>query len=105
MSEKFKVFSGSFACQKCNEQVSEISIQIVADFHGEVIGTMISQNKLKNGIPIEIFPLKNESIEHEINKLLPFLKRLGLKGPINFQGRLTDDGLKLFEINKHTDKI
>lgn len=85
--------------QKCNEQVSEISIQIVADFHGEVIGTMISQNKLKNGIPIEIFPLKDESIEHEINKLLPFLKRLGLKGPINFQGRLTDDGLKLFEIN------
>lgn len=85
--------------QNCNEQVSEISIQIVTSFQGEVIGSMISKNKLKNGIPIEILPLENESIAYEINKLLPFLKSIGLKGPINFQGRLTDDGLKLFEIN------
>lgn len=85
--------------QNCNEQVSEISIQIVTDYQGDFIGSMISQNKLKNGIPIEILPLKNEYIEREITKLLPFLKSLGLKGPINFQGRLTDNGLKLFEIN------
>jgi nucleoside-diphosphate-sugar epimerase/carbamoylphosphate synthase large subunit len=85
--------------QNYNEQVSEISIQVVTDLEGEVIGRMISQNKLKNGIPIEILPLENESIDREINKVLPFLKSMGLKGPINFQGRLTDNGLKLFEIN------
>ena len=82
-----------------NPQVSEISIQIVADENGGIIGKMISYNKLNNGIPIEIIPFEDEYIWKEINKIYPKLKELGLRGPFNLQGRLTDEGLKLFELN------
>ncbi|MGL2995205.1 NAD-dependent epimerase/dehydratase family protein [Flavobacterium sp. TSSA_36] len=85
--------------QKINPQVSEISVQIVADLQGEVIGQMMSYNKLKNGVPIEIFPYENEAILEEISQLYPFLKELGWKGPLNLQGRLTDNGFKIFEMN------
>ena len=82
-----------------NPQVSEISIQLVADEKGNIMGRMMSYNKLNNGIPIEIIPYDDESIWNEVDKLHPILKKLGLKGPFNLQGRLTDSGLKLFELN------
>lgn len=82
-----------------NPQVSEISVQIVADQEGNLIGQMMSFNKLKNGVPIEIFPYENEAILQEVSQLYPFLKELGWKGPLNLQGRLTDNGFKIFEMN------
>jgi nucleoside-diphosphate-sugar epimerase len=82
-----------------NPQVSEISIQLVANKKGEIIGRMMSYNKLNNGVPIEILPYDNELIWNEVDKLYPTFKKLGLKGPFNLQGRLTDKGLKLFELN------
>lgn len=85
--------------KKINPQVSEISIQLVASKNGDIIGKMASFNRLKNGIPIEIIPFENNTIWRDIDKLIPHLKTLGFKGPLNLQGRLTDDGLKLFEIN------
>ena len=85
--------------KKVNSQLSEISIQVVTDKNGEVIGKMASYNKLNNGVPIEIIPYENEYIWSEIDKLIPILKQLGHRGPLNIQGRLTDKGLKLFEMN------
>lgn len=82
-----------------NPQISEISIQIVADNEGNIIGKMISYNKLNNGIPIEIIPFEDPYIWLEVDKLLPTFQSLGLRGPFNLQGRLTDNGLKLFEMN------
>ncbi|MCB0460730.1 MAG: NAD-dependent epimerase/dehydratase family protein [Flavobacteriaceae bacterium] len=82
-----------------NPQVAEISIQIVANKNGDIIGKMMSHNKLNNGIPIEIVPYYNNDIWLEVEKIIPTLKTLGLRGPLNLQGRLTDDGLKLFEMN------
>jgi nucleoside-diphosphate-sugar epimerase len=82
-----------------NPQVSEISIQLVADQQGDLLGRMASYNKLNNGVPIEIVLYENEYVWTEIEKLLPALKKAGLKGPLNLQGRLTDNGLKLFEMN------
>ncbi|OOV29279.1 hypothetical protein BXU11_05000 [Flavobacterium sp. LM5] len=82
-----------------NLQVAELSIQIVADQQGDVKGQMMSYNKLKNGVPVEIFPYENESIVLAISKLYPVLKELGMRGPVNIQGRLTDKGLQIFEIN------
>lgn len=41
-----------------NSQVSEISIQVVTGKGGDRLGRMISYNKLKNGIPIEIVPIE-----------------------------------------------
>ena len=82
-----------------NPQVSEVSIQLVADEKGEIMGKMISYNKLNNGVPIEIIPFEDEYVWSEIDKLYPRFKELGLRGPFNLQGRLTDTGLKLFELN------
>lgn len=82
-----------------NPQISEISIQLVADEKGNIIGKMISYNKLNNGVPIEIIPFEDSLIWEEIEKFHPKFKELGLKGPFNLQGRLTDNGLKLFELN------
>lgn len=82
-----------------NPQLSEISIQIVFDKVGEIIGKMMSVNKLRNGVPVEIIPIENERVWNEISKIVPRLVSLGAKGPINLQGRITDGGLKLFEIN------
>jgi len=80
-------------------QVSEISVQLVTDKYGTLIGRMASINKLKNGIPIEILPIDNSEVWKTIDKLFPILQEYGLKGPINIQGRLTDDGFKIFEMN------
>jgi len=85
--------------RRINPQLSEISIQLVASKSGEILGRMASFNKLNNGVPIEILPYENESLWTEIDKLLPALKKLGLRGPLNIQGRLTDRGLKIFEMN------
>ena len=82
-----------------NPQVSEVSIQIVYDPEGHLMGKMCSYNKLNNGVPIEIVPYDNEYIWSIIDKLTPVLLKLGLRGPINIQGRITEDGLKLFEMN------
>jgi len=82
-----------------NPQVSEISIQLVYSPFGELMGRMFSYNKLNNGVPIEIVPCNNDYIWDIVDKLTPELLRLGLRGPINIQGRLTENGLKLFEMN------
>lgn len=85
--------------KRINPQLSEISIQVVTDKNGDVIGKMSSYNKLNNGVPIEIIPYENKYIWSEIDKLLPALKQLGHRGPLNIQGRLTDKGFKIFEMN------
>jgi nucleoside-diphosphate-sugar epimerase/carbamoylphosphate synthase large subunit len=82
-----------------NSQVSEISVQIVLDDRSNLLGRMASYNKLSNGIPIEIIPIDKSHIWETTDKLLPGLIELGLVGPINIQGRLTDTGFKIFEMN------
>lgn len=82
-----------------NLQVSEVSIQLVADYNGELLGEFMSMNRLKDGVPIEVIPFENERISKSIKTLLPMLKSLGFRGPLNIQGRLTNDGIKIFEMN------
>lgn len=82
-----------------NPQVSEISIQLVYGPDGNLMGKMASYNKLNNGIPIEVLPYDDQFIWNIIDRLTPELLKMGLRGPINIQGRLTDQGLKLFEMN------
>lgn len=82
-----------------NAQVSEVSVQVVLDTQGNLLGRMASYNKLSNGVPIEIVPLDHPDIWTVVNKLLPKLIELGLVGPINIQGRITDRGFKIFEMN------
>ncbi len=82
-----------------NPQVSEVSIQLVYNPEGLLMGRMFSYNKLNNGVPIEVVPYENEYIWSVVDKLTPTLLKMGLRGPLNIQGRLTEDGLKLFEMN------
>jgi len=82
-----------------NPQVSEISIQLVSDCEGKLMGKMVSYNKLKNGVPIEILPISNLHVWEKVDELIPQLKDLGMRGPLNIQGRITENGIKLFEMN------
>jgi nucleoside-diphosphate-sugar epimerase/carbamoylphosphate synthase large subunit len=80
-------------------QVSEISIQVVVGLEGNLMGRMASYNKLKHGVPIEILPFENKVVWEVVDKLMPTFLKLGLRGPLNIQGRMTENGLKLFEMN------
>ena len=82
-----------------NAQLSEVSIQIVFDSEGSVMGKMASSIKLKNGVPIEILPYDGPEFWDEIQGLIAKLSDHGARGPVNLQGRMTDHGLRLFEIN------
>ncbi|WKY43256.1 NAD-dependent epimerase/dehydratase family protein [Eubacteriaceae bacterium ES2] len=82
-----------------NLQVSEISIQLLAGQKGQIIGKMMSFNKLKFGVPTEISPYVDDYIWSQIDLIMPKLKELGHKGPLNIQGRMTDSGFKVFEMN------
>ena len=82
-----------------NPQVSEISIQVVVAPDGTTMGRMASYNKLNHGVPIEIVPYENEEVWKVVDKLMPIYLKMGLRGPLNIQGRMTDNGLKLFEMN------
>ncbi|WP_372948082.1 NAD-dependent epimerase/dehydratase family protein [Mariniphaga sp.] len=85
--------------EKINPQVSEVSIQLVYSNLGKLLGRMSTYNKLKDGIPIEIVSYENKYIWSIVDKLTPAFLKMGLKGPLNIQGRLTDNGFKIFEMN------
>jgi len=80
-------------------QVSEISIQIVMGHQHDVLGTMVTYNKLVNGVPVEIIPCSDKSVQDTIALIAAELTSLKHKGPVNIQGRVTDQGLKCFEMN------
>ncbi|OBX25981.1 nucleoside-diphosphate-sugar epimerase [Gelidibacter algens] len=93
--EKFN----SLIAKNINPQVSELSIHLVVGRTGEILGKMATFNRLKQGVPVEILPYTNPSIWDDIDKLIPTFVALGLKGPLNIQGRMTDKGLRIFEMN------
>lgn len=80
-------------------QVSEVSVQFVVGHRGNIIGKCATYNKLKNGVPIEIIPFDDLNMWRGLENIIPYLIKLGLKGPINIQGRMTDNGPKFFEMN------
>ncbi|REJ75472.1 MAG: NAD-dependent epimerase/dehydratase family protein [Acidobacteria bacterium] len=82
-----------------NPQVSEVSIQFVFDSQGKPAGRMATVNRLSYGVPVEVIPLDSEDIWGPAEEVADHLSTFGCRGPVNLQGRLTDDGLKLFELN------
>ena len=85
--------------KKINPQISEVSIQVVADINGVLLGRMASYNKLSSGVPIEILPVDDPLFWDVIDQLMPHINALGFRGPLNIQGRITEDGFKIFEMN------
>ena len=60
---------------------------------------MASYNKLSSGVPIEILPVDDPLFWDVIDQLMPHINALGFRGPLNIQGRITEDGFKIFEMN------
>ena len=85
--------------QKKALQISEISVQLVYSKDGDVIGRFASQNRLNNGVPVEIVPIDSDAVWSAVSEIERVLADYGPRGPINLQGRLTDNGLIFFEMN------
>jgi nucleoside-diphosphate-sugar epimerase/carbamoylphosphate synthase large subunit len=82
-----------------NMQVAEASIQLVADREGNVLGCLATENTLVDGVPRTVRALEDDRMWDAVDRLVPALRTLGLRGPVNIQGRLTDQRLQIFEIN------
>lgn len=82
-----------------NLQVSEISLQLIFDKNSDLVESCATYNTLKNGVPIEVKPYPIQELSEFIKTITLSLKRLKAFGPINIQGRITDRGFKVFEIN------
>lgn len=80
-------------------QLSEISAQVVIGREGRELGRMATCNNLVHGVPTEIIPVDVPALWAEIDQFLPQLLELGLRGPLNIQGRITDEGPRFFEMN------
>ena len=85
--------------QKKALQVSEVSVQLVYSLHGEILGRFASMNRLINGVPIEVVPVDEVEIWDTVSQIETILEGYSPRGPINLQGRITDAGLVLFEMN------
>jgi len=82
-------------------QMSEISIQLIFTKESKLAGIFISKNVLNNGVPTHIDPIQPEDFEYldEIMKFVQVCIDKSVKGPVNIQGRITENGLVCFEMN------
>jgi nucleoside-diphosphate-sugar epimerase len=80
-------------------QMAEISCQWLVSRKGEILAHMASHNRLKNGIPIEIIPVDDTPYLDALAPLIPYLRDIGMRGPVNIQGRMTAEGPRFFEMN------
>jgi nucleoside-diphosphate-sugar epimerase/carbamoylphosphate synthase large subunit len=85
--------------QRILPQIAEYSYQVVFDERGTPVHRMVSYNALNNGVPIEIIPKFDDYLWEPLHEVIQHLSELGAKGPVNIQGRWTDNGFKAFEIN------
>ena len=81
------------------DQTGEWSIQFFVAPDGDILGHFISVNTLKEGIPWEIVTEANADVLERARLIVEALIAKGLWGPINIQGRETDDGVVFFEAN------
>jgi nucleoside-diphosphate-sugar epimerase len=82
------------------EQHHEVSAQYLLGRSGRILGSFVSINRLKAGIPIEIVPVDDEPWAQDGRPLIEHLASIGAVGPVNLQGRLTTDGrIVFFEAN------
>jgi carbamoylphosphate synthase large subunit len=80
-------------------QKDEISIQVLLGKHKEILGTFMSRNVLKFGMPTKIYPFICDEYEDVARRMAGCLADIGMIGPINLQCKITDRGPVFFEIN------
>jgi nucleoside-diphosphate-sugar epimerase len=80
-------------------QASEISVQLVYSRDCRLLGRFASRNRLKAGVPIEFMPVDSPDVWSAVDEICEVLAGYEPSGPINLQGRMTDEGLVFFEMN------
>jgi nucleoside-diphosphate-sugar epimerase len=80
-------------------QASEISVQLVYSRDSELLGRFASRNRLKAGVPVEFMPVDSPVVWSAVDEVCAVLTGYEPRGPINLQGRITDEGLVFFEMN------
>jgi len=80
-------------------QVDEISIQILFDHDGNLLGRFTSCNVLRDGVPMLIDPLSAPAAEEIALEMALLLRGRGLSGPCNLQCKNTERGPVFFEVN------
>ena len=80
-------------------QVSELSVQYLVGKDGRVLGRCATVDRLKSGVPVEIVPYEDPRVFATLDPVVSMLIDLGLRGPINIQGRMTAGGPAFFELN------
>ena len=80
-------------------QASEISVQLAYSHDGVMLGRFASRNKLKAGVPVQFIPLDSPEVWNAVEEVSEVLAPYDPSGPVNLQGRMTDDGLVFFEMN------
>jgi carbamoyl-phosphate synthase large subunit len=80
-------------------QTEEISIQILYDHQGNLLGKFTSCNVLKDGVPMLIDPVTVPQAEAIALKMASLLAERGLIGPCNLQCKMTELGPIFFEMN------
>jgi nucleoside-diphosphate-sugar epimerase len=82
------------------DQVQEVSAQYVVGPSGQILGSFVSMNRLRLGIPMQIEPVVDTPWVDDGRVFVEALVSLGARGPINLQGRLGADGrVQFFELN------
>lgn len=80
-------------------QAGEISFQLLFAKNGQLLGRMATRNRLKQGVPVEVSPVDDEPFWDALRPAIDHLRERGLRGPVNFQGRVTEAGPRFFEMN------
>ncbi|HPD07169.1 MAG TPA: ATP-grasp domain-containing protein [Candidatus Bipolaricaulis sp.] len=80
-------------------QEEEISIQVVLDHQGSMLGCFTSKNTLRDGVPMTIDPWPGAPVEELAVRMVEALVDIGLVGPCNLQCKFTERGPVFFEIN------
>lgn len=81
------------------KQVEEISIQTFVGKNGDILGLFMSENQLKQGMPVKIAPFIDHKIEAQARTIINEFIKMGLTGPFNLQGKRTKEGIVFFETN------
>lgn len=82
------------------DQLHEVSAQYVVGPTGRILGSFVSLNRLRLGIPVQIEPVVDAAWVEDGRPFVEALIELGARGPINLQGRLDADGhVQFFELN------
>lgn len=80
-------------------QREEVSVQVMVSAGGAILGRFALLTALKDGVVMRVDPIEDTTVTEAAEKAVSALLPMGLQGPINFQGRVTSEGIQFFEAN------